>query len=586
MHCPFPDHKSKKAATFGFFEKGGHGLYKCHGCCQRSGDLVKWMVDYEGLSLPDAMREAYGTDPNWRPSNPPLSAYEDDAPAAEPVGQEITDYGEMMQFYKSCEKEIIYRPHLKQWLRFGAKTGWLKLDQESVAAEVQRFLAGRAADFLRRAEERFAKAKEAEKAGEKQDLQSIGKAFEAKAKALLSAGKRDAVIKMLRSRVSMPHQAPFCEKPYIIGLPDGMLYDARTRETRKQKPEDRVTMCLAVTPDRKMPLKWWPKYLKESFGDSEAIRWLLRFMGYSMLGYTIHHEFVFLHGQPRTGKSTLLFVIKFVFGTYQRPITSRTFIVGVADQHPTILANLDGPRVVTFSETKQSGRIDEEVLCNVVAGDQQSARKMHKDFYDFTPVCKLWFASTHYPDHQGKTSGFADRVRLLKFPNRREKKDQDPDLPQKLKAEAPAIAALLLEEASPVPGAGLARRAPVHPRRDAGLHRPGRPARRVGRGQSRVRRRPGGARRGPARRLQGLVHRGQDPARGAATLQGRDGVRVRGQARGVSRPPAPGRSRQARLHRGRAQAQAAPSRRRPGSPESRDLTDLTRYGGAPHAPAR
>jgi putative DNA primase/helicase len=81
----------------------------------------------------------------------------------------------------------------------------------------------------------------------------------------------------------------------------------------------------------------------------------------------------------------------------------------------------------------------------LTGGGKLRARFMRQDSFEFEPICKLWLSTNNKPIVKDSSHGFWRRVRLIPFnacfansPNR------DPNLSQKLAAEAPGILAQLV----------------------------------------------------------------------------------------------------------------------------------------------
>ncbi len=117
------------------------------------------------------------------------------------------------------------------------------------------------------------------------------------------------------------------------------------------------------------------------------------------------------------------------------------------DRHPTELAGLQGARLVTATETEENRRWAESRIKALTGGDPIAARYMRQDFFEFTPVFKLFIAGNHKPRLRTVDEAIRRRLHLIPFRVTIPKDERDPDLPEKLKAEWPGILAWAIEGA-------------------------------------------------------------------------------------------------------------------------------------------
>ena len=107
--------------------------------------------------------------------------------------------------------------------------------------------------------------------------------------------------------------------------------------------------------------------------------------------------------------------------------------------HPTELAKLAGARLVVAQETQKGRRWDETKIKALTGGDKITARFMRQDFFDFTPMFKLFIAGNHKPRLSSVDEAMRRRLLLVPFTVQIPVAERDPDLPRKLQAEWPAI---------------------------------------------------------------------------------------------------------------------------------------------------
>jgi putative DNA primase/helicase len=226
--------------------------------------------------------------------------------------------------------------------------------------------------------------------------------------------------------------------PWLLNTPGGAI-DLRTGKCRPARPEDYTTKLTAVAP----ALSGCPLFLKFldeiTAGDEELRAFLQTVLGYALTGSTSAHGLFFGWGTGANGKSTLLSTVAHIFGDYHRVAPIETFTVSNNERHPTELAGLVGARLVTATETEEGRNWAEARIKQLTGGDPISARFMRQDFFDFTPQFKLFISGNHKPGLRTVDEAIRRRFHLIPFGVTIPKDRRDPDLADKLKAEAPGI---------------------------------------------------------------------------------------------------------------------------------------------------
>jgi putative DNA primase/helicase len=172
------------------------------------------------------------------------------------------------------------------------------------------------------------------------------------------------------------------------------------------------------------------------------IAFIQRLLGYGLTGDVSERILPIFYGGGANGKSTLLNTYMAVLGDdYARPASASLLMYKRNESHPTEIASLFGKRFVTCIETKDGGKLNEELLKQLTGNDRLSARRMREDFWDFNPTHKLVVATNHKPQVFGQDDAIWDRIRLIPFNVRFTEDQRDKELPQKLRAEATGILA-------------------------------------------------------------------------------------------------------------------------------------------------
>lgn len=217
----------------------------------------------------------------------------------------------------------------------------------------------------------------------------------------------------------------------ILNLTTGLL-----------EPHDRNRLCTKLAPVDYSPQATaprWNKFLARIVPDADLREFVQRAVGYSLTASTTEQVLFLLHGNGQNGKSTMLEVIRDLFGDYAQSAGPEVFLARKPGGIPNDVARLQGARFVTAVETGESRRLDEVFVKQVTGGDRITARFMRAEFFEFTPVCKVWLATNHKPQVQGTDEGIWRRLRLVPFDEYIPPEARDRRLPEKLRKELPGI---------------------------------------------------------------------------------------------------------------------------------------------------
>jgi putative DNA primase/helicase len=143
-----------------------------------------------------------------------------------------------------------------------------------------------------------------------------------------------------------------------------------------------------------------------------------------------------LYGTGANSKSVFLGTIEAMLGPdYAMHAPHDLLMVKRHDPHPTERADLFGKRLVTCIETEAGRRLSESLVKELTGGDNIRARRMHEDFWQFTPTHKLVIAANHRPVVKGNDYGLWRRLRLVPFTVTIPADKQDKTLPERLRKE-------------------------------------------------------------------------------------------------------------------------------------------------------
>lgn len=238
--------------------------------------------------------------------------------------------------------------------------------------------------------------------------------------------------------------------PWLCGLDSGrQVLDLRIGKARPTTPADLVTKGLRVSHvgTASQAVRWCAFLAQVLQEDVELLDWLQRWCGYLLTGSTREQVLVFCFGHGANGKSVFAEVLRFIVGDYARTVANETLTEvrrGAGAASPD-LAGLVGARLALTTETEDGAALAESLVKTMTAGDALSVRPLYRAPFDFVPSFKLLMLGNHRPVIRGTDLGIWRRMRLVPFMRTFAPEERDPELADKLKAEAPHILAWMLE---------------------------------------------------------------------------------------------------------------------------------------------
>ncbi|TGD94937.1 hypothetical protein EU555_30500 [Methylobacterium nonmethylotrophicum] len=224
---------------------------------------------------------------------------------------------------------------------------------------------------------------------------------------------------------------------FLLGTPGGTV-DLRTGELREPDPADGITKLTAVAPAETPDCPLWLAFLDQATkSDHQLMRLIRQLAGYALTGDTREHVLPFAWGGGGNGKGVLINTLGGILGNYAVVASMETFVATTGERHPTDLAMLRGARLVTASETEEDRAWAEARIKQMTGGDPITARFMRRDFFTYQPQFKLLIMGNNRPNLRNVDDAMRRRFIMLPFEHKPAR--PDPLLPEKLKAEWPAI---------------------------------------------------------------------------------------------------------------------------------------------------
>jgi len=246
----------------------------------------------------------------------------------------------------------------------------------------------------------------------------------------------------------------FDRDPSLLNVRNGTL-DLSVGKLRPHAAEDMLTKVANVdfAPDADCPT--FKKVLSRSLPDPHAA-FLLRYLGYALLGDPTEQVLAILYGAGANGKSTLINGVSYLLGDYAANIEPSTLIKQKSERIRTDIARLHGVHLALTSELGIGEILDAALVKRLTGGDMITARALYTAEFEFKPKFSLVMTTNALPVIDGSDAALARRLILLPFNNVIPEAERESRLNRKLEAEASGILNLLMIGLSQYREIGLA----------------------------------------------------------------------------------------------------------------------------------
>lgn len=234
---------------------------------------------------------------------------------------------------------------------------------------------------------------------------------------------------------------------WLLNTPAGTvnLLDGSLREHRR---EDLITKVTSVGPAAG-GCPTFDRFLRDvTCGDAGLASYLQCALGACLSGALLDHWLMFWFGPGRNGKNTLGDLVGEILGDYAKQVPVQTLMADEhGSRHPTEVANLRGLRLAISSEIGEGEHWNESRVKELTGDSMLSARLMRQDFFEFRRTHKHLVYGNHRPLLRIVDPAMAARLHIVPFDATFsvELGNLDPQMPERLRAEGPAILAWLIE---------------------------------------------------------------------------------------------------------------------------------------------
>lgn len=233
----------------------------------------------------------------------------------------------------------------------------------------------------------------------------------------------------------------FDTDPWLLNCENGII-DLRTGKLRRHAREELLTRIAPVAYDPDARCERWLAFLDRIMdGNADLLTFVQRAAGYSLTGSVREQVLFFCYGRGQNGKTVFLETMQRLLGDYSINARTETITARRDTGIPNDIARLAGARFVAINETADGQRLHEPLIKDMTGGDSMTARFLHREYFDFRPIFKLWLRGNHKPTIHGTDEGIWRRIRLIPFTVTIPEAERDGTLGEKLAKELPGVLA-------------------------------------------------------------------------------------------------------------------------------------------------
>ncbi|WP_228725095.1 phage/plasmid primase, P4 family [Caproicibacter fermentans] len=224
--------------------------------------------------------------------------------------------------------------------------------------------------------------------------------------------------------------------PYIMNFKNG-LYNVMTDEFLPHDPKYLSTIRLGgnYNPEAQCPI--FMRYLSDILPESE-VPLIQEILGYFLVPVNKAQKSFVIVGKGDSGKSTFLSVVQDVLLGADNVST----LTWQALDEKFATVQLFGKLANVFADLPSENIRDTGTFKAITGEDYISAQHKFKEYFSFKPFARLLFSCNSVPkSYTDRSDGFYRRLMLIRFDQAIPEDKRDPNLKEKLAAEADGILA-------------------------------------------------------------------------------------------------------------------------------------------------
>lgn len=253
--------------------------------------------------------------------------------------------------------------------------------------------------------------------------------------------------------LDLPLSAPKLSKDVTAG--EEMLKALTAATSRKAVVADRITKCAravfnkaAMDADEDLaPV--WRAHLNTVLPDKALQRTVQRILGSMLVTHNPGNYWFLFRGPGGDGKSTTLRAVQHALGDYAITGDVKTFLydsrASASGPRQDLVRLAGGNRLVILPEPEQGDLLSGTTIKITTGGDEISTRAAYGSQVEFRAQFKMVMMCNPRPRVKGDDEAFWRRTIEIPFRHQIAKADRDPQIDEKLKAEADGIFLWLLE---------------------------------------------------------------------------------------------------------------------------------------------
>lgn len=247
-------------------------------------------------------------------------------------------------------------------------------------------------------------------------------------------------------------------QPGLLNLDNGTL-NLGTLELREHNRADGITHVLPVrwNPSARCP-RFWGLLSQVCGGDQQVAWYLIKLLGYTLLGDNREQKIIFIAGPSGSGKSVLLHAVSEVLGPLAHRSGAALICVVRHGRNARTENSIRGKRLITITETSKYMTIDEGQLKRITGEPVISVDQHYSKVELKTPVTwTIWVATNEMPNLVNFDGAMKRRIIVIPGGPGLDETMMDPHLGAKiLSAEREGILALLVKSCAEYFRSGLA----------------------------------------------------------------------------------------------------------------------------------
>jgi len=263
-----------------------------------------------------------------------------------------------------------------------------------------------------------------------------------------SVARLSGMVNLAKIHVRNVNRGDFDKDPWLLNCLNGTI-ELRTGKFREHRREDLMSKIAPVKYDPTADCLLWKKCLGDwMLGDTEKVSYLQRQGGYTITGCTNEEVMPILWGSGRNGKSKFYVTIYNVLGEgeYAKAANFDSFVIKKGDEGmPNDIAGWCGMRLIVAAEGEHSKRLAEAKLKLCIGRDPVTGEFKYQEEFNYLPTYKVWLVTNPKPRIVGTTEAIWDKIHFVAWRRYFRPEERDPELQEKLNAEASGVLNWLIE---------------------------------------------------------------------------------------------------------------------------------------------